>query len=108
MFPNKFLQRAASLKFAKSTSVSTRALLAKFVLNFASNGCKWRVWQHRLCLLSEKLQSVHTPAVLAIRPYPKMASAISYMEIGGNRRLVCPKAKRTDAVNGGEAVHLDH
>lgn len=25
------------------------------------------------------------------------------MEIGGNRRLVCPKAKRTDAVNGGEA-----
>ena len=26
------------------------------------------------------------------------------MKIGGNRRLVCPKAKRTDAVNGGEAV----
>ena len=24
------------------------------------------------------------------------------MEIGGNRRLVCPKAKQTDAVNGGE------
>ena len=24
------------------------------------------------------------------------------MEIGGNRRLVCPQAKRTDAVNGGE------
>jgi len=22
------------------------------------------------------------------------------MEIGGKRRLVCPKAKRTDAVNG--------
>ena len=30
------------------------------------------------------------------------------MEIGGNRRLVCPKAKQTDAVNGGAAVHLDH
>ena len=29
------------------------------------------------------------------------------MEISGNRRLVCQKAKRTDAVNGGEAVHLD-
>ena len=29
------------------------------------------------------------------------------MEIGGNRRLVCPKAKRADTVNGGEAVHLD-
>ena len=37
-----------------------------------------------------------------------LASAISQMEIGGNRRLVCQKAKRTDAVNGGEAVHLDH
>jgi hypothetical protein len=30
------------------------------------------------------------------------------MEIGGNRRLVYQKAKRTDAVNGGAAVHLDH
>jgi len=30
------------------------------------------------------------------------------MEIGGNRRLVCPKAKRMDVVNGGAAVHLDH
>ena len=29
------------------------------------------------------------------------------MEIGGNRRLVCPKEKQTDAVNGGEAVHRD-
>jgi hypothetical protein len=30
-----------------------------------------------------------------------LASAIFRMEIGGKRRLVCPKAKRTDAVNGG-------
>jgi len=30
------------------------------------------------------------------------------MEIGGKRRLVCPKAKRTDAAGGGKAVHLDH
>jgi len=30
------------------------------------------------------------------------------MEIGGNRRLVCSQAKRTGAVNGGVAVHLDH
>jgi len=30
------------------------------------------------------------------------------MEIGGNRRLVYQKAKRTGAVNGGAAVHLDH
>ncbi|MGE9904924.1 hypothetical protein ACQRAK_03715 [Streptococcus alactolyticus] len=37
-----------------------------------------------------------------------IASAIFRMEIGGKRRLVCPKAKRTDAVNGGAAVHPDH
>ena len=41
-------------------------------------------------------------------PFPMLASAISQMEIGGNRRLVCQKAKRTGAVNGGAAVHLDH
>ena len=29
-------------------------------------------------------------------PFLMMASAISRMEIGGKRRLVCPKAKRTD------------
>ena len=41
-------------------------------------------------------------------PFLMIASAISQMEIGGNRRLVCQKAKRTGAVNGGAAVHLDH
>ena len=41
-------------------------------------------------------------------PFPMLASAIFQMEIGGNRRLVCQKAKRTGAVNGGAAVHLDH
>ena len=41
-------------------------------------------------------------------PFPMLASAISRMEIGGKRRLVCQKAKRTGAVNGGAAVHLDH
>lgn len=63
MFPNKFLQRAASLKFAKSTSVSTRALLAKFVSTY------WQVCKVGTavpCLPSLKSQSVTTPAVLAI------------------------------------------
>ena len=41
-------------------------------------------------------------------PFPMIASVIFQMEIGGNRRLVCQKAKRTGAVNGGAAVHLDH
>ena len=41
-------------------------------------------------------------------PFPMLVSAISQMEIGGNRCLVCQKAKRTGAVNGGAAVHLDH
>ena len=29
-------------------------------------------------------------------PFPMLASAIFQMEIGGNRRLVCQKAKQTD------------
>ena len=41
-------------------------------------------------------------------PFPMIASAIFQMEIGGNRRLVCQKAKRAGVVNGGAAVHLDH
>ena len=41
-------------------------------------------------------------------PFPMLTSTISRMEIDGIRRLVCPKAKRMDAVNGGAAVHLDH
>ena len=41
-------------------------------------------------------------------PFPMIASVIFQMEIGGNRRLVCQKAKRTGAVNGGAAVHLNH
>ena len=49
------------------------------------------------------MQSGYRRALLAILRFPMIASAIFYMEIGGNRRLVCPKAKRTDAVNGGEA-----
>ncbi len=56
MFPNKFLQMAAPLKFAKSTSVSTRALLAKFVLTFASKSKNRRVYIHLLCLLFCKSQ----------------------------------------------------
>lgn len=37
MLPNKFLQKAAALKFAKSTSVSTRALLAKYVATYLAS-----------------------------------------------------------------------
>ena len=36
-------------------------------------------------------------------PFPMLASAIFQMEIGGNCRLVCQKAKRTE-VNGGAAL----
>ena len=39
-------------------------------------------------------------------PFPIIASAIFRMEISGNRRLVCQKAKRTDAVNGGAAARF--
>ena len=50
---------------------------------------------------------VHTCTV-SYSPFPMLVSAISQMEVGGNRRLVCQKAKWTDEVNGGAAVHLDH
>lgn len=50
----------------------------------------------------------HILDLLAILRFPMIADAISQMEIGGNRRLVYPKAKQTGAVNGGAAVHLDH
>ena len=82
MFPNKFLQRAASLKFAKSTSVSTRALLAKFVLNLASKSKIFIFRKISSTVFCEKSQSVHTPTVLAILyfskwqvPFPKWKSA---------------------------------
>lgn len=82
MFPNKFLQRAAPLKFAKSTSVSTRALLAKFVLNLASKSKIFIFRKISSTVFCEKSQSVHTPTVLAILyfskwqvPFPKWKSA---------------------------------
>ena len=46
--------------------------------------------------------------VLKLTEVEEKKPGLLSMEIGGNRRLVCPKAKQTDAVNGGEAVHLDH
>ena len=49
---------------------------------------------------------VHTFTV-SYSPFPMLVSAISQIEVGGNRRLVCQKAKRTDEVNSGAAVHLD-
>ena len=67
MLPNKFLQKAAALKFAKSTSVSTRALLAKYVATY------WQVCKVGTavpCLPSLKSQSVCTPDVLAIHHSP--------------------------------------
>lgn len=60
------------------------------------------------CLPSMKAPYWHILDLLAILRFPMIADAISQMEIGGNRRLVYPKAKQTGAVNGGAAVHLDH
>ncbi len=56
---------------------------------------------------SEIAEYIHLD-VLAILRFLIIASAIS---LNGNRRQpppCLPKAKQTDAVNGGEAVHLDH
>ena len=51
MLPNKIFQKSARLIFEKCTSGYRRALLANSNCEFASSECKWRVWQHRLCLL---------------------------------------------------------
>jgi hypothetical protein len=76
MFPNQFLQRATPLEFAKSTSASTRALLAKFVFTFASKSKILIFRRVSSAMFCEKSQNVHTPAVLAIRPFLKMVGAI--------------------------------
>ena len=67
------------------------------------------------CYSARKSRSLHAgfrkciyTCCACYSPFPMLASAISRMEIGGNRRRVCPKVKLTDAVNGGAAVHLDH
>ena len=85
-----------------------RALLARM----ASSG----VGTHRICLLfckeipvaPRRISQVYIHLLCLLFVLSIIASAIFRMEIGGNRRLVCQKAKRTDAVNGGAAVHLDH
>ena len=77
-----------------------RALLARM----ASSG----VGTHRIWPYHAGFRKCSYTCCACYSPFPMIASVIFQMEIGGNRRLVCQKAKRTDAVNGGAAVHLDH
>ena len=61
-----------------------------------------RTGGYRRALLAEAESPVWVPTGFACYPtFPMVASAISQMEIGGNRRLGYPKAKRTGTVNGG-------
>lgn len=84
---------ASKLDFAKSQSVATPAVLAILQVQQGAGAA---------------IFSSGAPLdLLAIRPFHNSKRHFR-MEIGGNRRLVCPKAKRTDAVNGGAAVHPDH
>ena len=115
-FPNKIARvykhehclPSASRSWQVMRSGYRRALLARM----ASSG----VGTHRIaCYSARKSRSYHAgfrkctyTCCACYSPFPMIASAIFQMEIGGNRRLVCQKAKRTDAVNGGAAVHLDH
>ena len=101
------------------TSGYRRALLANAIYGVSKQTgfCKnRRVYIHLLCLLFCKFSRWQARRFSQVGPHlicllfvlSIIASAIFRMEIGGNRRLVCPKAKRTDAVNGGAAVHPDH
>ena len=101
------------------TSGYRRALLANSIYGVSKQTgfCKnRRVYIHLLCLLFCKFSRWQARRFSQVGPHlicllfvlSIIASAIFRMEISGNRRLVCQKAKRTDAVNGGAAVHLDH
>lgn len=108
MFPNKFLQRAAPLKFAKSTSVSTRALLAKFVLNLASKSKIFIFRKISSTVFCEKSQSVHTPTVLAILYFSKWQVPFPKWKSAATAALSAQKRNGRTEVNGGAAVHPDH
>ena len=109
MFPNKILQKVSKAEILQNARVGT----AVYCLP------EWQapVWVLTgfACYSARKSRSPHAgfrkcsyTCCACYSPFPMIASAISRMEIGGNRRLVCQKAKRTDAVNGGAAVQLDH
>ena len=87
MLPNKIFQKSARLIFEKCTSGYRRALLANSNGEFASSECKWRVWQHRLCLLSAKIAECTCTCCACYSPFPIIASAIS---LNGNRRQPPP------------------
>ncbi len=86
MFPNKVSQKVSTAEILQNARVGT-------AVHCLSE------WQAPVWVLT---------GFACYSPFPMLVSAISRMEIGGNRRLACPKAKRMDAVNGGAAVHLDH
>ena len=89
------------------TSGYRRALLANAIYGVSKQTgfCKnRRVYIHLLCLLfckfsrwqARRFSQVWPHLICLLFVLSIIASAIFRMEIGGNRRLVCPKAKRTD------------
>ncbi len=86
MFPNKVLQKVSKAEILQNARVGTSVP----------------------CLPSLKSQSVHTPAVLAIPFLHNSKCHFLKWKSAATAALSAQKAKRTDAVNGGEAVHLDH
>ena len=109
MFPNKVLQKVSTVEILQNARVGTAVHCLP----------EWQapVWVLTgfACYSVRKSRSYHAgfrkcsyTCCACYSPFPMLASAISQMEIGGNRRLVCQKAKRTGDVNGGAAVHLNH
>ena len=109
MFPNKILQKVSKAEILQNARVGTAVHCLP----------EWQapVWVLTgfACYSARKSRSYHAgfrkcsyTCCACYSPFPMIASVIFQLEIGGNRRLVCQKAKRTGAVNGGAAVHLDH
>ena len=96
MFPNKILQKVSKAEILQNARVGT----AMHCLP------EWQapVWVLTgACYSARKSRSPHAgfrkctyTCCACYSLFFIIASAISKMEIGGNRRLVCPKAKQTD------------
>ena len=97
MFPNKILQKVSKAEILQNARVGTAVHCLP----------EWQapVWVLTgfACYSARKSRSCHAgfrkcsyTCCACYSLFFIIASAISQMEIGGNRRLVCPKAKRTN------------
>ena len=97
MFPNKILQKVSKAEILQNARVGTAVHCLPEL-----QAPVW-VLTGFACYSARKSRSCHAgfrkcsyTCCACYSPFPMLASAIFRMEIGGKRRLVCPKAKWTD------------